>query len=100
MTEHATATLKTNAMLSRCDSWPRFQIELTNYKHDGSWFKNYLTVLPVRDVNGLYCYSIAAMVCINNAGREYVAGRACVRERRVCVAGCFFAARRASRVSG
>jgi len=36
-------------------------VKLTNYKQDGTTFSNWLTLLPVRDVNGLYCYSVALM---------------------------------------
>lgn len=36
-------------------------VELTNYRLDGTSFRNSITLMPVRDINGLYCYSIAVM---------------------------------------
>jgi PAS domain S-box-containing protein len=36
-------------------------VELTNYRLDGTSFRNSVTLMPVRDVNGLYCYSVAVM---------------------------------------
>jgi len=50
-------------------SWLSTHRHLTAYRipirFDGTPFRNFLTVLPVRDVHGLYCYSIAAMADVS-----------------------------------
>ncbi|EOD17658.1 hypothetical protein EMIHUDRAFT_75737, partial [Emiliania huxleyi CCMP1516] len=37
------------------------QVELTNYKADGTAFRNLLSLQPVHDSNGVYRYSIGVL---------------------------------------
>ena len=37
------------------------QVELTNYRKDGSRFRNMLSLQPVHDARGRYCYSIGVL---------------------------------------
>jgi len=41
------------------------QVELTNYKEDGTSFRNLLSLQPVHDSNGVYRFCIALQVRVN-----------------------------------
>ena len=51
------------------------QVELTNYKADGTAFRNLLSLQPVHDSNGVYRYSIGVLsdaATLDEGGREEV----------------------------